>query len=173
MVKMKKVMAIILPLMVLGLFVMCVKAGWNALNSGYAITTDYHGKDVLVGTLVTARAGTTDPNITSVTFRWIPPEGDEWLVEYVPVADSGETWNGDPIYDAYDAQTVDIVGDWGVQAWFHDSRGNIRHRTDIKAIRATSFHVIPEVPFGTLAIVLSLFGALGISALRKKESACT
>jgi len=40
----------------------------DAINSSYAVTTDYHGKIVLPGTLVTATAGTTDPDVKNVTF---------------------------------------------------------------------------------------------------------
>lgn len=178
MVKMKKLIAIILPLMALGLFVMCVEAQWDALNSGYAVTTNYHGVDVQLGTPVTARAGTTEyPNVTSVRFRWIPPVGDEILTDAVNLtpSDPSEYWNGELIYDAFNTTTIDVLGEWGVQALFYDSAEppNLMHETGIKKIRATSFFAVPQVPFGTIAIVLTMLGGLSVFALKKKESACT
>jgi len=43
-------------------------AQWDALKSGYAVTTNYQGKEVPPGTRVTATAGTTDEKVINVTF---------------------------------------------------------------------------------------------------------
>jgi len=63
-----------------------------------------------------------------------------------------------------------VLGDWGVQAFFRDSTGKDRAGlTNVINIKATSFNAVPEVPFGTLAILTAMFGAIAIFAVRKKR----
>lgn len=152
-----------------------VYAPWQTLGTGYAITTDHHGVDVLPGTPVTATAGTLDPDVVNVTFRWhMPNETVRWEVTK-PVAPNGTwgEWNdGTPalILYANDSQILDVIGDWGVQAFFRDEKGTDRAGlTDVIKIRAESFNVIPEVPLGTIAVTLSMLAALGIFALKRKR----
>lgn len=135
------------------------------------MTTNTHGEEFLLGGTVTATAGTTDLDITEVRFLWKDPdESVVWDVT-VPVVDSGETWNGEPIYIATDTKSPDSIGDWAVQAFFLDEEGHLRGQgSGIVKIRATSFHAVPEVPIGTLATVLSLFAGLGIFALAKRKT---
>jgi len=52
------------------LFISAVYAPWSTLGTGYAITSNYHGEDVIPSTPVTVTAGTLDQNIVQVTFRW-------------------------------------------------------------------------------------------------------
>jgi len=166
------------------------EAQWDALGSGYAVTTDFHGKEVLPGFLVTATAGTSDSIVKTVEFRWISPDGSVYASPIVPVFGPYTTpdfppgitltpeitsWITDPknagieVWYAQDAQIPNAVGDWGVQAIFHDT-GKIRGKnSDTIAVRATSFNVVPEVPFGTIAILLSWIGILGVFVLRKKH----
>lgn len=182
---------ILMAMLLASTFILCTGVSvvyadpWSAIeNSGYAITMydPPHGTDVVPGQLVEVRAGTThwfDEDVTSVTFRWMPPAGSglsETLHEFIPLSPSSPaeyTKKGDFINDTFDTFTLptteDAIGDWGVQAWFHDSQGNIRHRTDIIAIRAVSFNVVPEVPFGTLAILTAMFGAITIFAIKRKH----
>jgi hypothetical protein len=157
------------------------QAQWNALNSGYAVTTDWHGLDVPLGQLVTATAGTTNPQVKSVEFIWIRPDGTvAWIVisetlltsPYPPpnVPQEVIDYNSPKtIWYTQDAQTPDELGDWTVKAIFH-IRGNkmCTHR-DIVRCRATSFFVIPEAPLGVLATILSIFGALGASSIKRKK----
>ena len=42
----------------------------ESLASGYRITTNHHGIDVIVGETVTAWADTTDLTTSEVTFMW-------------------------------------------------------------------------------------------------------
>jgi len=184
------------------------QAQWDALSSGYAVTTDKHGQIVIIGQSVTAWAGTNDTTVDEVEFRWLDPAGNlaidpqfvgvfgpyktpgvpppedlppgvsvpEEIVEWAGLRDG----SGDPghfpevdIFYAINKQIPNIIGDWGVQAIFHDGDGAVHHirgkNSDIVAIRATSFNVVPEVPFGTIAILLSWFGILGVFALGKKH----
>lgn len=162
------------------------QAQWSALDSGYGVTTNYHGVDVDIGQSVTATAGTTDNRVRNIEFRWLDPGGNPSWDVTVPVFGPFTTpnvppnvpqeiinWaNGHPgvvVWYAQNTQTPNVVGDWGMQAIYHDS-GRIRGRnSDTIAIRATSFNVVPEVPMGTMVILSSMLGALGVFALKRKK----
>ena len=167
------------------------KAQWPALSSGYAVTTNWHGADVPLGEDVTAIAGTTDSQVHHVEFRWLHPLGEEiWSVNVtvfgpyttpdvpsdVPqeIAYWAEDNPGIDILYANNTQTPEDLGDWGVQALFHDPTDPAKslrgENSDIIAIRATSFNVVPEVPFGTIVISLSMFGTLSAFILKKRHS---
>ncbi len=153
-----------------------VQAQWSALGSGYAVTTNYHGIDVLVGTPVTAIAGTLDPAVVNVTFRWHMPNGTTRWEVTVPVYTNGtlEQWNNGTYAEiryANDTQIPDMLGDWGVQAFFQDPTGMDKAGlSDVIEIRATSFNTMPEVPLGTIIIGASMFAALGVFALKGRIS---
>jgi hypothetical protein len=167
----------VLLLIVAGSFgiISCAYAPWSTLGTGYAITSSYHGIDVPLMATVTVTAGTLDPSVMQVTFRWHRP-GDTVVREVVvPVFTNGTTgqWNDGttaPIRYAIDSFRPDLTGDWGVQAFFQDSAGKSACALDsVIKIKATSFNVIPEVPLGTAAILLSMLGALGVFAIKKKR----
>jgi len=149
----------------------------NALDSGYAITRwPWNGGELFAGESVTVRACTTEPpypEATHVVFRWNRPDGTSFDVGPKPLTLSGDTWDGKPIWDAYDTQTLDMVGDWGVQALFINQKGKLQgpNPYPIVKIKAISYHAIPEVPFGTTAITLCMLGALGVFAIFKRKTA--
>jgi len=139
----------------------------NALNSGYAITRwPWDGGTVYPGETATVRAATTHPphpEATKVVFRWIRPDGTFWDVGPIALTESVDTWDGKTIWDAYSSEEIDMLGDWGVQALFQDSEGNLKGPTDpyeIVSIRAISWHSVPEIPFGTISAIVSMLGAL-------------
>lgn len=151
--------------------------GQTAINSGYGVTTNYHGLEVLVGTEVTAYAGTTDPAFQEgedchVKFRWLYPNGSEFIVVTGTYL-GDEVWGDLTIHVFSDTQTPNAVGDWGVQAVFYDAAGKglgpIPDQPFPTKIRAQSFFSVPEVPIGTIAVVVAMFGALGFFALRRKH----
>lgn len=146
----------------------------NALNSGYAITRwPWNGGEVYPGENATVRACTTQyPNATQVVFRWNRPNGSYWDVGPINLTLSGDTWDGNPIWDAYDTQTLYLLGDWGVQALFLDEEGNLQGSNPylIVKIKAISWHVVPEVPFGTIVSLLSMLGALGVFVVVKRKT---
>lgn len=152
-----------------------VYAPWSTLGTGYAITSNYHGKDVPLLAPVAVTAGTLDQLVTQVTFKWHRP--DDTVVREITVlvftnGTSGRWNNGTTalIMYAIDSFRPDVPGDWGVQAFFQDSGGKNRAGiNNVIKIRATSFNVVPEVPFGTAVILLSMLGALGAFAIRKKQ----
>lgn len=153
-----------------------VYAPWSTLGTGYAIDSNYHGIDIPVGTPVVVTAGTLDSRVTQVTFRWHMPDDSVAREVAVPVFTNGTTgqWNNGTtalVRFAVDTFTPDVLGDWGVQAFFQGTGGSTRADLEhVIKIRATSFNVIPEVPLGTAVVLLSMFGALGVFAVKKKHS---
>jgi len=155
-----------------------VYAPWTTLGTGYAITSNVHGIDILPGIPVTVTAGTLDSRVANVTFRWHRPAGS--LLPPIPdvtkpVYTNGTMgqWNNGTwalIRYANDTQVPDEIGDWGVQAFFQDSAGNDRAGLeDVIKIRATSFNVIPEIPLGTIAASVAMFIAFGLFIIKKKR----
>lgn len=166
-----------------------VYAPWSSLKSDYAITTDYHGvEDIWPGTSITAWAGTTDQTVVKVEFEWKNETDDVVFEENVTVfgpyttpnvptgvpqeiTDWSQENTGYVVLYASNIQVPEDIGDWGVQALFYGEDGHIRGQdSDIVAIRATSIHVTPEVPFGTIAIILAMFGALAFFTIRKRKT---
>lgn len=173
---MKTKLAVALMLLSIGLIVSVtvVYAPLSTLGTGYAIDSNYHGIDVPLGTPVTVTAFTLDHRVVQVTFRWhMPNDTVRWEVT-VPVSPTGTygTWNNGTsaeILTANNTQIPDVVGDWGVQAFFQDSAGKDKAGLeDVIKTKATSFNAIPEVPYGTIAIFLAMVGALGIFVIKKK-----
>ena len=166
---------IILMFALLSLFIFTANAQWP-INSGYAVTTDYHGEDVMPGMLVTATAGTTDPNILNVTFVWkFPNDSTAFTDAEVTVSSNGTKWPNDDtgslIYYAQSSYTPTVAGDWGVQAWFNGPGGHLRGpETDIIAIRATSINTIPEIPIvGTAGAITAMLLCLWFYSTKKKQ----
>jgi hypothetical protein len=171
-----KVRFIVSMLTLFALFIFSANAQWSAINSGYAITTDYHGEDVIPGSLVTATAGTTNSNVLNVTFVWMFPNETIAIIDAEVVVSSNGTKypddeTGSLIYYAQSSFRPTVVGDWGVQAWFNGPGGKLHGpETDIIAIRATSFNVIPEIPVvGTLGAVTAMLLSLGLYWNKKKQ----
>lgn len=170
--------ALLLAVISIGLLSMInlAYAPWSTLGTGYAITSNVHGIDVLPGTLVVVTAGSLDPNVARVTFRWHMPNNTVAREVTVPVFTNGTTgqWNnGDTslIRYAVDSYRPEETGDWGVQAFFQGRTGWTRSGLDyVIKIKATSFNVVPEAQFGTLTILIGMFGALGLFAFRKRTA---
>jgi len=148
----------------------------TSINSGYAITTDWHGMEVPLGAPVTARAGTTNLNIIRVVFRWLKPDGTEaWPPHEVTPHSETDTWNSQPMLVFISIRNPDEVGDWAVQAIFYDSEGHgegpLHEEATVKvSIRASSFFAIPEGPIGTISILLAMFVALGVIVVKRKSA---
>jgi hypothetical protein len=159
-------------LVFLGMIVNVAFAQWDAINSGYAVTTDYHGVGVLPGTLVTATAGTTDTDVENVTFLWkYPNETIVYTEANVPVWSNGTMWDGKLIYYANSSYMPDVLGDWGVQALFIGKNGKTKaNHNDVVMIRATSLNVIPDFPVvGTAGTLVSMFLGLSLFLHKKKR----
>ena len=162
-------------------------ARWSAIKeTGYAVTSNWQGIDVPLGVEVVATAGTTDLDIENITFRWhdpadntvwedtfavsgplitpnvpsnIPPEVQEWADDNPGVS---------YLY-AQSTHTPNMVGDWGVQAFFIGLDGKTKAGLDyVVQIRATSFNVIPEIPIiGTAGAAIAMLAGLGLFMKRR------
>ncbi|MGD6808969.1 MAG: hypothetical protein ACQCN3_04650 [Candidatus Bathyarchaeia archaeon] len=140
----------------------------GSLNSGYAVTNNYHGKVVQLGTPVTVTAMSTDSHVDYVVFIWKDASGNVKYQETVSVFTNGTTYNGKLVKYAVSTQAPDSLGDWGVQAKFYD-QSNCCCTCDTRlATRATSFNVIPEVPIlGTAGIAFAM--VLGLTVFKTKK----
>ena len=103
-----------------------------------------------LGDNMKAVVDTNNQFIFDVTFEWIDPSGN---------VDSTKTVR---LFDAEDTFTPDEVGTWTIKA--HLSDGDIIVQT-----LHVDFMVIPESPIGTIALMASIFAALGGFVLMKKK----
>ena len=99
-----------------------VYAPLATLSTGYAVTSNYEGVDVPVGSEVIITALTIDPTVDRVTFRWHePPDGNGPVVREVTVfvVDSGDDYEKNDgtivdIFVAEDSYYPTVIGSWGV-----------------------------------------------------------
>lgn len=175
--KLKLVLAIVLVMaMVAGVNI--VRAyDWSgtSINSGYAVTTDWHGMEVPIGATVNVWAGTTNSNITCVMFRWLRPNGTEAWSPHNVTSYTEVHWNSQTVREFLHAGEPDEVGDWTVQVIFYGGEGHGQGplsevATEKVTIKATSFFAIPEDPVGTISILLAMFGALGVVVVKRKSA---
>jgi len=152
----------------------------NNLSSGYRVTTENFPDPVMLGDPIIAWAGTTNGGIDEVKFRWNPPEGsglDSFVIigtymGTVTLPDSTIVYQWSSTYTPTDPEEM---GDWGIQGVFYDDQdpgngiGPIPEQPFFTEIRARSFFAVPEVPIGTIIVIVAMFGALGLFALRRKQ----
>lgn len=157
-----------------------------ALSTSYSVSTDYHGIDVPVGKTVTATAVTNNLQVTGVEFIWKDPKGNivkdtvgvsgQLTTPTTPpspvcklLIDWCNKYPGVTYIYARDTLAPNVVGEWTVQAIFIDAKLTPKGKS-LDVIRATSFPAIPEVTFGTTAMLLGMFGALGLYMIDRKRS---
>jgi len=161
--------------------------GWSPIKeTGYAVTSSWFGMEVPLYANVVATAGTTDPDVVKVEFKWHAPNGTTIWDENVTVSgplitpevppdvpEEVVTWATDNLgvtyWYAQNTHSPTVLGDWGVQAIFHNAtkpKGN----SEVNIVtRSTSINVIPEVPLGTIGIIIAMFGAFGLFQIRKRK----
>jgi hypothetical protein len=148
----------------------------NALNSGYAITTwPLIINECYVGDNITVRAATTEPpypEAIQVVFRWHQPDGNHTDVGPIPLMKSNDTWDGKPIWDAYATQTLNVVGEWGVQALFLDENGKLQGPNPyaIVAIKATSCIIIPEMSLNAVLTAIWMSTTFCAVVLKRRKA---
>lgn len=163
----------VLALLMIGSFIMLAYAhNWDgSLESGYAVTSNYHGIDVPSGAEVVVTAMTTDAKVDHVIFVWKNPADQVVWVDFEKVYTNGTTYekDGKLIYYANSAHNPEALGDWGVKAIFVDLNGI--YRCEMKLIvarRATSFNVIPEIPvIGTAGASIAMIAGFTFKMKRK------
>ena len=183
--KSRFLLAAFIALAISALAVTAVFAQWPAITTGYAVTTNWHGTDVPGGQEVIVTAGTTDANVKTINFTWKTPGGVIVWSEIIPVSgplvtpavpgnvpqevvDWANNNHGVTYWYAQSSHTPTEAGDWGVQTRF---LGTVRVRGNSQVdfvVRATSFNLVPETPWGPIAISATFLGALGLFVFRKK-----
>ena len=174
----------------LGLSIQISYAQWDAINSGYGITTNWHGKEVPLGENVTAWAGTRDQNVTAIFFRWKRPDNSTYAECYntslvkcnspseIPsnAPEEIKDWankypNKFPIWIATNTQIPDTIGEWAVKAYFIGPRGTTKEQVENTIrIKATSFNVISDFPLvGTAGALVAMFLGLNLFMRRKRQ----
>jgi hypothetical protein len=169
---MKKAYAIIVILSAIFITAVGVaNAQWSAISSGYAVTTDYHGTDAPLGTVVTAIAGTTNTDVVNVTFLWKCNDVIQFRDENKPVRSNGTTYNGKLIYYANSSYRLDAIGDWGVQALFIGNSGTTKvDYPNVIKVRATSVNAVPDLPVvGTAGALVTMLFGLGLFLHKKRQ----
>jgi hypothetical protein len=163
-------------------------AGWSAISSGYAVTTNWHGEEAPIGESVTAWAGTTNSEVYQIEFLWknetehiVFKENVTNLVSYITpdyppgapeeIIKWAEDNHGYEIWYANNTQIPNAMGNWTVQTFFYASGGNLKgHDSDIIKIRATSLQTIPSIPvLGTAGALLTMLLSLTILLKRRKK----
>jgi len=190
---MKTMHAILLLLtfcLFLGLSIQISYAQWSAINSGYAVTTNWHGKEVPIGQSVTAWAGTINSLVYQVEFKWknetghvvydvnvtnlvsyitpnYPPDAPQEIIEWATNSRNANI----TIFYANNTQIPNSLGNWSVQVFFYGPGGHLMDQgTDIVAIRATSFNVIPDFPVvGTAGALVAMLLGLNLFMRRKRQ----
>lgn len=143
----------------------------GSLESGYGVTSNYHGIDVPSGAPVTVTAMTTDPSVDVVKFVWKNAAGQVIYTETKRVFSNGTTFDDKLVYYAISTFTPNSIGDWGVQARFLDVHRICRCIWVEKvARRATSFNVIPEIPLiGTAGASIAMVAGFTYKIKRKPQ----
>jgi hypothetical protein len=143
----------------------------ESIGSDYAVTNNWQGIDVPIGSNVIVTAWTTDATVYQVTFLWKNPGETIVWTDIVPVFSNGTTYDDMLVYYAISTHTPQDLGDWGVQALFQSPDGSTKQGVEeVIAIRATSFNVIPEIPLiGTMGAAAAMLLGLGIFTTRRKK----
>ena len=165
----------ILFIALVGSFITLASAhNWDgSLESGYGVTSNYHGIDVPSSSTVVVTAMTTDAVVDHVLFVWKNPAEQIIWVDIESVYSNGTTYekDGKLIYYANSSHIPNSIGDWGVKAIFVDLNGIYRCETKlIVARRATSFNVIPEIPLlGTAGASIAMLAGFTYKIKRKPQ----
>lgn len=163
--------------------------GWSPIkNTGYAVISNYQGMEVPPGQTVWVTAGTTNLSITNIVFRWHDPNNNTVWEDNIPVQgpittpsvpgnvhqeviDWANNNQGVAYLYAQSAHEPNIIGDWGVQAFFIGEGGkNVNGITNVIKIRSTSFNVIPDLPIvGTAGALVTMFFGLSFFLHKKRR----
>jgi hypothetical protein len=166
-------------------------AQWSPIKtSGYAVTTNWHGTDVPLGEIIIATAGTTDPDVTHVEFIWRNSSGIVWdenvtvsgplttpdVPSDVPpeVIDWATNNQGIKYWYAQNKHIPNALGEWGVQAMFHNAT-KPKGKSEVNfVIRSASFNVVPDAPIvGTAGMIVAMLIGLGLFKYKSKRNAFT
>jgi len=180
--KLKKLgfMAVLIVL-TLSFIPMIVRADpWSAIDSGYAVTTNHHGEDIDITKPIDpplrAKVGFKDENgVYEVRVDLRDPDGnvvDSDTVEWPADFDDGTSPKGADIEYAWtkdlEPNTGWVVGHYSVKAYFFSEDGKeLANTEDLVAMKATTVMAVPEVPIGTITILITMLASLAIFARKR------
>jgi len=153
---------------------------WSAIDSGYAITTNYFGQEVVppLDPPLEAKVGVLTELFNSLDVYEVRVDlrdPDDNVVDSATIAAAafldGTSPQGAPIKYAWTGPLEPatwVVGDYSVKAYFFAEDGKeLANTEDLTAMRATTVMVVPEVPIGTLTILLTMLASLAIFARKR------
>jgi len=151
---------------------------WSAIDSGYAITTNHFGEEIVPPPVPPLRVKVgvlkeifDSLGITEVRVDLRDPDGNVVDSDTVSAFLDGTSPHGAPVKYAWTGPLEPatwVVGDYSVKAYFFAGAGkNLAHTEDLTAMRATTVMVVPEVPIGTLTILLTMLASLAIFARKR------
>lgn len=171
-----------------------VHASWSTLETGYAVTSNWEGQ--LTDTPVTITAGTLDPTVTSVTFKWLAlPNGNSECLfnETVPIFTNGTIgyWKNGTAAEIRYAESTYAIDQrfWIVQIFFNKGGSSIPLSNPagetntvklfswLNAIDYNSYSSppensvfqVPEIPLGSIGAAVAMTTALGLFMIKKKR----
>jgi hypothetical protein len=160
---------------------------WSAIDSGYAVTTNHHGEDVPIPPFppLVAQVG-----LLAVHFPYLEYVRVDLRDEDENVVDSAYLYPGDFIANEFSPQgepimyaltketgtddevlapdTWEAPMHYSVKAhFFMDEEYGKPNPLVAEAMRAVTVMTIPEVPLGTLTVLLTMLATLGFLARKK------
>jgi len=148
---------------------------WSAIDSGYAITTNHFGEVIIPPPIppLEAKVGILTELFDSLDVYEVRVDlrdPDDNVVDSATIAaaafSDGTSPKGAPIKYAWTGPLAPaswVVGDYSVKAYFFAEDGKELAQTeDLTAMRATTVMVVPEIPIGTVAILLTMLASLAI-----------
>jgi len=160
---------------------------WSAIDSGYAVTTNHHGEDVPIPPFppLVAQVGLLAEHFPGLLYVRVDlRDEDDGVVDsaYVYPEDfvADLSPQGEPIMyaltkitgdddDVLAPDTWEAPMHYSVKAYFFLEGGNIGppEAVCLEAMRAVTVMTVPEVPLGTLTVLLTMLATLGFLARKK------
>ena len=147
---------------------------WSAIDSGYAVTTNYHGQDVIPppDPPLRAKVGVLAVNFNELLYVKVELRDPNGNVVLTVNIDKSATWiddispKGNPIKYAWTDPLIPdtwAIGHYSVKAYFYAEGGRgLANEEDLYAMRATSIMTIPEIPLGTLTVIATMLISLAL-----------
>jgi len=156
---------------------------WSAIDSGYGVSTNYHGEDTPVppDPPLRAKVGVLLENFAILDYVEVHlRDPDENVVDIVTISSSafvsGLSPKGADIMWAWSdplepEEGTWLIGHYSVKAHLYAREGDVVYEIAncelLEAMRATTVMTIPEVSIGTLGVLLAMFTGLALLTRKK------
>lgn len=127
------------------------------------------GSEVALGTTAAVTANTSNPDIEYVNFTWIDPS--QHVVETKVAVTKVYAGSIYKYSYAVSTNTLNVLGDWCVEAEFIDNTGHGCYSTQtVLACRHCYFNVVPEIPLlGTIGASAAMLSGFAFKVKRKPK----